>query len=99
MAQALLTISIHYYVIDAGSDFSFKRVAQNTVASRSLLELFAGKFRCFTKSHNPRNVLRACAAFAFLVSTNILSLNFDTPPDVKRSNAFRCVQLVPRDRQ
>src|SRR5215207_2341016 len=72
VAQAAVSISVHHDIRNHRAHFGFEAVAQSAAVSSSLRHLFASKLRCLAKGDDPRNVLCACAAFAFLVSANVL---------------------------
>src|SRR5918992_1426585 len=65
----------------------------------SCRHLFAREFCRFAKRHDACDILRAGAAFSFLVTADILNRETHTPPNVKSADTFRGVQLVRRHRQ
>src|SRR4029079_11066523 len=99
MAQTLFVIAIHYNIRNLLTHGIFEPVAQPSIVSRALLELFTGEFCGFTKRNDARNVFSAGTSLALLMSANVLSVKSHTAPDVERSNTFRCIQLVPRHRE
>src|SRR5689334_5183145 len=98
MVQALLAIAIHHYVADSISHPSFEPVGQSTVVLRTLGQLFTGEFCSFTKRDNSGSVFSACAAFAFLMSTDVLHVHSHAATNVERADAFRRIQFVPGHR-
>src|SRR5215218_11402332 len=99
MAQAPLAITIHHDIRNALQHCRLKLVAQRAVMNRTLFEFFACEFRRLTKSNDAGNVLRARAPLALLMSTHILSKETNTSANVKRTGAFRRIQLMRGERQ
>ena len=86
-------------VADAPNKVAFEPVAQRAHAGGVALQAWDGDLGRLAETDDPRDVLGAAAARAFLTSAVNHGGELETAPNVERSDAFGPVQLVGGERQ